>query len=140
MRTEVQACSSVLRKLLQDDRALIKQVATGFKDLLLNDGWVRRCNEASGDDQVRSALVVRVARATLLAFSGQYFYRIVVQFEGEPHDFVVAQGLAVEEAKQLYQKFHDADKCCLGPYFGKRIRRMSAGVQELMDEAGSMSS
>ena len=127
---------SLLRKLLQGGRASIKKVANGFRDLLVNDEWVRFCNKTSGDDQRRRLQVVRVARATLLRFSGQCDVRIINHFDADPYDFVLAQDLDDDSAKRLYQKFHDLPRCCLHPYFGRRVRRMSKGVEELMQDAG----
>ena len=131
MNSDRPGIGGLLRRLLADDRALLRKTAKAYDDLMSDAETISRLTLRHEVDDVDISWKSRSTRGLIVRSSGQYWHRFTEHHKDSPGDFVVAQDKAkqgkFQERDDLHAKFLAKRTCCLQPFFCRRIRKRLAG-------------
>ena len=122
--TNPNGTKSILRRVIENDRAKLKEVQVGLAGLLDDNGGLNMLwRHVREHDPVPVQAKYRLARGALLRASGQFNARFDEHFDGFPYDWVLAQEKNEAGQDVIVDNFMKKRRCCSRPFFCRRVRR-----------------
>ena len=110
---------SIVRIILADDRRPVAEVQRSQVEMISDVSFFQHL----GRKMKNEVDPHRQTRATILKSYVGFDYRVARRLDGTPWDWLVMESKEEPEQKEIFERYMNKRKCCLRPFFCRRLRR-----------------